>query len=146
MYWLNHQPVNVLMNSKRQRVQAIGLGGIVYEWWGEKLKKEKIITTRKDLYKPEINIKAIGFVLNEMRKMPRLTKNSSKEDSMLKRYYGGNHNSYVLKIRKTMKMVLNNPSPLKNNLNTNTNTITKNKQIQKQSSKQISKQNFIKRI
>ena len=71
-----------------KEVQAVGLGGVIYEIWKYELNKEKIYS-RKSLYNLETNIKATALILSiytHKRKQLKYTK--SKEESALLRYYG----------------------------------------------------------
>jgi hypothetical protein len=105
-FQIEHARVLIKINNKKKYVKAVGLGGIVWEWWGDKLIKEKIAFTRSDLFLPAVNIKAVGFVLNEMYKKELLKGTKSKDESMLRRYFGGNFKAYSDKIDiKVMSIV-----------------------------------------
>jgi len=105
-FQIEHSRVLITIKGKKKYVRAVGLGGIVWEWWGEALKKEGIAQTRSDLFLPDVNIKAVGFVLNEMYKKPTLKGCKSKDESMLRRFFGGNFKNYSDKIdAKVMSIV-----------------------------------------
>jgi hypothetical protein len=101
--WLKHQRVKVKIGKRRKTVRAAGLGGIIWEFWGHRLKKRGIAYSKSDLYNPVKNIKATAYVLNYMRKQKRLPGTSSREESMLRRFYGGNHSSYSRKVYKKVR-------------------------------------------
>jgi len=105
-FHIEHAKVLIRINNKKKYVRAVGLGGIVWEWWGDALKKEGIAQTRSDLFLPGANIKAVGYVLNEMYKKPILKGCKSKDESMLRRFFGGNFKNYSDKIdAKVMSIV-----------------------------------------
>lgn len=85
------------VKALKTKVSAIGIGGIVYEFWGSKLEKAGIIKVKEDLYKLENGIEASAFVLSELRKLKPL-ENMTLDESMLSRYYGkpSSYNSKVL--------------------------------------------------
>ena len=98
-WWLVHEKVSVLdQNNKRVDTHAIGLGGIIYEIWADKLKAANIVQTRSDLYIPENNIKAIGLIYSEYRSLPLKPGSTHPNQSALIRYFGGNYQSYFKKI------------------------------------------------
>lgn len=100
-FWIEHPKILVTFNDGKKRyIRAVGLGGVVWEWWGDALKKNKIAEVRSDLFGPETNIKAVAFILNEFSKRKMLKGCKSKDESMLRRYFGGNFKSYSDKIDK----------------------------------------------
>lgn len=96
--WIEHTPVNITINKKSTRVRAVGLGGVVWEWWGSKLKAAGIAETRGDLFDLETNIKATAFVYNEMYKMKIHKSAKNKDESALLRYFGGDYPVYLQRI------------------------------------------------
>lgn len=97
-YWINHKEVYVTISGKKQKVKAIGLGGIVWEWWGNQLVKEGIAEVRSDLYDPTINIRATAFVYNKLLDMKMHKSAKNKDESAMLRYFGGDYISYVNRI------------------------------------------------
>ena len=93
-YWIKHKAV--IINKKKE--QAIGLAGVMYSWWGEKLKKENIIETKSDLFGIRENILSCAFILNELKQKPLLKGTKNKTVSGLRRYFGGNYKWYSQKI------------------------------------------------
>lgn len=80
-----HNPTYI--KSLKTTVEAIGIGGIVCEFWCEKLKNAKIISQKEDLFYIENGIEASAFVLSELRKLGK-QKGYTLDQSMLNRYYG----------------------------------------------------------
>jgi len=105
-FWIEHKSTFIKMSKKKVKIRAVGLGGIVWEWWGDKLKKANIAEVRSDLFEPKINIQAITFILNEFSKMEMLKGCKSKDESMLRRYFGGNFKSYSDKIDKKVMSIV----------------------------------------
>jgi len=93
-YWITHRQVVI----KGKKDNAIGLAAIVYLWWGEKLKKAGLIETRSDLYNIENNIMSCAFILNELEKMSLVKGTTTKTESALRRYFGGNYKWYSQRI------------------------------------------------
>jgi len=81
---------------------AIGLGGIIWEFWGETLRKEGIAETKLDLYKITPNIIATCFILRHMVDIE--VKNGTAENniiaSVIRRYYGEHSSSYYSRLEK----------------------------------------------
>jgi len=102
-WWKTHS--TVVINGKRDN--GIGLGGIVYLWWGEALKKAKIIQTKADLYDIDKNIMAIGYILNENKKKKLKKGTTDRTTSALRYYFGKNYKTYSQKIKNRIaEMVL----------------------------------------
>lgn len=98
-WWLTHDKVKVLNDQNKPiETSAIGLGGVIYEIWGNKLKEQGIIETKTDLYNPVTNIEAIGFIYTQLKAMPLKDGSSHAAQSALIRYFGGNYQAYFKKI------------------------------------------------
>ncbi len=93
-----HKDMIITIGDKKVKINAMGLNGIVYEWWGEKLIAAGIITNRADLLDPILNIKSFCFIYNELRKMPMHQSATNKDQSALLRYFGGDYKSYLDRI------------------------------------------------
>ena len=100
--WITHRQVII----KGKKDNAIGLTAILYSWWGKKLKKAGIIETKSDLYDPQMNILACGFVFNELRKMPLKKGTTDPNVSAMRRYFGKNFKSYSDKIEAEIGAVV----------------------------------------
>lgn len=96
----------VIIKGKKDR--AIGLTGVMYSWWGKQLKEKGIIETKTDLYNPTINIKACGFILNELRKRPLKKGTTNSNISMLRYYFGGNSKTYSNSIKNRIGTIVFN--------------------------------------
>jgi len=107
-YWIEHKPTFVVIDKKKIKIKAVGLGGVVYEWWGEKLKKAKILSVRSDLFDPAINIRATAFVYNELFKMKKHPKATTQDESAMIRYFGGGYKSYFKKIDDKIASLIGN--------------------------------------
>lgn len=99
-WWIQHPTVIVkhTESSKNVKARAVGLGGIVYEIWGPKLREAKIIETRSDLFNIEKNIQATGFIYSYLKLKPLHPKAHNPIESGLIRYFGGGYRSYFEKI------------------------------------------------
>ena len=103
---IQHSLTTIVINKKKLKIRAVGLGGVVWEWWGDKLKEAGIAEVRSDLFLPDVNIRAAAFVLNEMSKRELLKGTKSKDESMLRRYFGGNYKAYSDKIDKKVMSIV----------------------------------------
>jgi hypothetical protein len=97
-HWLEHDLTTIVKNGKPVKIRAVGLTGVVWEWWGDKLKDAGIAETRGDLFDPVTNIKAGAFVYNEMYHMEMHKSANYKDESALLRYFGGDFVSYIGRI------------------------------------------------
>lgn len=97
-HWLEHDLTTITKNGKQQKIRAVGLTGVVWEWWGDKLKDAGIAETRGDLFDSVTNIKAGAFVYNEMYHMEMHKSANYKDESALLRYFGGDFVSYIGRI------------------------------------------------
>ena len=75
---------------------AIGINQIRYSVWSKELKKNKIISNRKDLFNPQINMRASHYILVKygLYKLPL--------KDVLYRYSGRDKN-YAMKVMKEME-------------------------------------------
>lgn len=108
-FWINHANVyvNVTKNGKKRRIKtaAIGLCGVIWEIWEERLKKEGIAEVKSDLYDPVVNVEAAAYIINYNRKLPIVRGAKSKIESALLRYYGvipGQKNAYFNKVKNVI--------------------------------------------
>lgn len=98
-WWILHPQVTVQdYEGNSVKTRAIGLGGVVYEIWGHRLKEAGIITTKADLFQIEHNIDAIGFIYSTLKAKPLHPKANNSIESGLIRYFGGGYRSYFDKI------------------------------------------------
>ena len=97
-YWIEHNQTLIVIDKKKVQARAVGLGGIMWEWWKDKLIESGICEVRSDLFDPVTNIKATAFVYNENLKLPKLASAKSQTESAILRHFGGNYQSYYQKI------------------------------------------------
>lgn len=97
-FWVEHNPVTQVINGKKIKTNAIGLGGVIWEWYSADLIKEGIAVTKSDLYLPSNNIKATGYIYSIMYKRAILKGANHRTMSALMRYFGGSYKSYFEKI------------------------------------------------
>jgi hypothetical protein len=96
--WIEHKRILITIKGKKKYIRAVGLGGVVWEWWGNALKKANIAEVRSDLFDPEVNIKAVAYIYNAFYKMEKHKKASTQDESAMIRYFGGGYKSYFVKI------------------------------------------------
>jgi len=98
-WWIEHPLVTVQNHEgKSVKTRAVGLGGIVFEIWGPKLKEAGVIDTKSDLFQIDKNIDSIGYVYSYLKSKPLHPKASHAVESGLIRYFGGGYKSYFDKI------------------------------------------------
>lgn len=107
-WWITHPTVKVQDSKTKKTIstRAIGLGGVVFEIWGQELKSQKIIETKADLYSISHNIKAIAYIYSKLKAMPLHPKAKNQIESGLIRYFGGGYRSYFDKIDKEVVKLL----------------------------------------
>jgi hypothetical protein len=96
--WIQHSEVTITKNKARIKVRAIGLGGIVWEWWGDSLIDNNIAEVKSDLYDPAVNVRAVAYIFSLMKEMPIKSTAKNARESALLRYFGGNYPSYITKV------------------------------------------------
>lgn len=94
------------IHSLKKRIKAVGLGGVVWEFWSDDLKKNNIAQTRQDLFEIETNIAASAYILNTYKSQNQLDKAKTNVDSMLMRYYGSSSANYEGKIYKKIGQLM----------------------------------------
>ena len=105
-FWIEHAKRLVVVpkesgkGTKRIYVRAVGWGGIVYEHHHKLLKEKGILSTRADLFYPDVNIRAAAAIYNMYFHMPRKRGTTNADESAQRRYFGGNFKSYSDKINK----------------------------------------------
>ena len=101
-FWLEHDGVKIPVKGKEVNTKAVGLTGVIWEYWEEPLKTAGIAETKGDLFDPVINIKASAFIYNENFNKELLKGAKTRDESALLRYFGGNFPSYIHKIDTKM--------------------------------------------
>ena len=105
--YLKHADITLTIDNKKIKTNAIGLGGIVWEWWGKDLIAEGIAETKDDLFDPKTNIYATAYVYKVMYSREKLKSAESQGESALMRYFGGEYKWYAAKINTKMINVIN---------------------------------------
>lgn len=103
-YWIKHPTVRVNVDGKRISTNAIGLGGIMWCFWGDSLKANRIAETKSDLYLPDVNVMASAYILRtlinyEEKNNPRLNK-SNILNNVVRQYYGRFNRKYIRKMQR----------------------------------------------
>lgn len=103
--WIRHSTVTVVVHGKKVTTNAIGLGGVIFEFWKDKLIKADILESKSDLYDPIVNIKATAFIYNELYKRKLLKGTKYRDISAMRRYFGGNFESYSERIKSKISEI-----------------------------------------
>lgn len=102
-FWIDHPTVNVNVRGKRVTTNAIGIGGVIWEFWGDTLKHYDVAHARSDLYLPDVGIRAQACVLwciiKEVMK-DSTTKESNIVSRVQSNYYGAYSNLYMQRIKE----------------------------------------------
>lgn len=99
---ITHADVVVPVKGKSARTNAVGLGGILWVYWGESLRAEKIAEVEQDLFLPNVSIRATGYILRYLidSEIKAGGKNSYNIlSNVVKRYYGAYSESYTMKMK-----------------------------------------------
>ena len=105
-FWIKHSLSKIRVKGRVIQTRAIGLGGIIYKLWGDKLKNAKIIQTKSDLFQIKPNIMATAYILDYLRKEPLKKGTKNNLISAMRRYYGGNVKAYTYRIKQKMSELL----------------------------------------
>lgn len=100
-FWVEHPQVVVTIKGKKVPIRATGLGGIVWEFWADTLKKAGIAQTRSDLFIPAVNIRATGLILSILAE--QAVKTSSEGNILpvlISKYYGQFDKDYESKMMR----------------------------------------------
>lgn len=103
-FWINHPTVTVTVNGKRIQTQAVGLGGIIWEFWADSLAKYNIANTRTDLYLPKNNINASAAILRWITNV-KLKKNTTTEYNLINNIISGYYGAYDKNYHKKMERI-----------------------------------------
>ena len=104
--WIEHKRILIKIKDKKIYIRAVGLGGVVWEWWGNELKEAGIAEVRSDLFDPEVNIKAVAYIYNVFYNKKIHKKASTQDESAMIRYFGGGYKSYFEKIDKKVAQLI----------------------------------------
>lgn len=92
--------------SLKKHIHAVGLGGIVWEFWKNDLIKNKIAYSRQDLFEIENNIEAICYILDVYRNYEKLPQAKNITESMLMRFYGSAFAKYENNVYNKIALLL----------------------------------------
>ena len=92
---VKHQPTYV--KQLKTKVQAIGMGGVVWEFWGDYLLENTSLTQKSDLKKWRKNIEATAAILAYLSNYRKHPKAKDVNESAAIRYYGLYDKDYVQK-------------------------------------------------
>ena len=104
-FWLTHPTVTVSIykKGKKERVttNALGMGGVIWEIWGDTLKHFNVAYEKSDLYKPGIGITAqacvlhliIEDVMNDNTAIPNIVARIQSK------YYGAYAKEYIARMK-----------------------------------------------
>jgi len=102
-FWIEHDPINITVHGKKIKTKAVGLGGIVWEFWADSLKKHNIANTRTDLFLYDTNIEAstaiLKWIINDELNKP-YNNEINLINKIIKRYYGAYNQDYYNKMIK----------------------------------------------
>lgn len=97
-FFIEHTPVVQNINNKQVKTNALGLGGVIWEWHSDDLIREGIAEVKSDLYDPKINIRATAFVYDKMYKLEKIKDAKSQDESAMLRYFGAANKGYFERI------------------------------------------------
>lgn len=102
-FWITHPEVNIKYKDRYLKTSAIGLGGIIWEYWKDHLARENIAFAKSDLYLPSVNILAAASILRYLID-DEINKGHASEYNMIntiiKRYYGAYDKEYYSKMMR----------------------------------------------
>lgn len=104
---IQHAKVNLIIDNKKIQTRAIGLGGVVWEWWSNDLKENNIAQTKSDLFDIDTNINATAYIYTEMFKRAKLKSARTQTESALMRYFGGEYKWYSNRINSKIVQIIN---------------------------------------
>lgn len=99
---ITHADVVVPVKGKSAKTNAVGLGGILWVYWGESLRSEKIAEVEQDLFLPNVSIRATGYILRYLidSEIKAGGKNSYNIlSNVVRRYYGAYSSLYMSKMQ-----------------------------------------------
>jgi len=99
-FWVEHKLIKITINKKRITTKAVGLGGIVWEFWSDSLKTHHIAFKRSDLFIIKNNINATAAILRWITNSLLISPNNKNDliNKIIKRYYGAYSSDYFKKM------------------------------------------------
>lgn len=130
-FWITHPNVRVKIHGKRVATNALGMGGIIWEIWGDTLKYFDVAYNKSDLYMPGVGITAQACVLHLIIKevMAGNVSISNIVPRVQAKYYGAYAKEYmarmklvtsdlwIKRIAKEINYVYNTKEEVKDSLN-----------------------------
>jgi hypothetical protein len=101
-YRLNaqHDQVTIKVKDKTITTRAVGIAGIIWEFWSDSLKARNIAEDKMDLYLPDVAINASGYILRVIidQELKRNVGEEALINRIITRYYGAYSQSYKEKM------------------------------------------------
>lgn len=92
---IDHKRVTVYIKNKRVTTNAIGLGGVMWVFWGDSLRLHKIAEKESDLYVPQVNVRASAYILRTIINKESQTSNEQNIiANIIRKYYGAYSKEY----------------------------------------------------
>jgi hypothetical protein len=99
---ITHDKVVVTVKGNNVATNAVGLGGILWVYWSDSLRANKIAEVEQDLFLPNVSIRATGYILRVLidSEIKAGGKNSHNIlANVVKRYYGAYNDQYVERMK-----------------------------------------------
>jgi hypothetical protein len=99
---ITHDKVVVPVKGNNVATNGVGLGGILWVYWGDSLRANKIAEVEQDLFLPNVSIRATGYILRVLinSEIKAGGKNSHNIlANVVKRYYGAYNDQYVERMK-----------------------------------------------
>lgn len=93
---VKHKPVYV--KALGQKVQAIGLGAVIWEFWENELLANTTLTKKSDLKDYQKNIEATAYIISSLSQKEKHRKAKNDIDTIAIWYFGKYNYDYVSKI------------------------------------------------
>jgi len=100
-FWIDHATVTVTVRGKRVTTNAIGLGGVIWAFWGDTLSYFNVAHNRSDLYLPGVGIMAqacvLHLIINDV-----MSANTSIPNIVARiqsKYYGAYAREYIARMK-----------------------------------------------
>ena len=122
---IDHPEVSVKVSKSIIKTHAIGLGGVMWCFWKDSLIANGIAEKETDLYLPDVNIQASGYILSSIihQVLSDKVNASNVANEIIRRYYGAYNDLYIDKMKmiisdlwfkRMSKDIINNQSLRKN--------------------------------
>ena len=107
-FWIKHSLVTIVVKKHKIKTRAIGLGGVIWEWYEDELIQNKIAQVKSDLFDISTNIQATCYIYRKLKDEAILKGSKDKQESARIRYFGGGLKNrwYADKINKVLASLL----------------------------------------